>query len=115
MLEDERPASEVEAAIESGQAVMSWINLGEVYYTVARRRDVEAAAIALAAIERSLVLEEPGASLVRAAAAIKARHPISYADAFAVATAEKHGLPLMTGDPELVELEREHLEVVDLR
>ena len=35
------------------------------------------------------------------AATIKARYPISYADAFAVATAIRHDAPLVTGDPEL--------------
>jgi ribonuclease VapC len=37
---------------------------------------------------------------VLAAAHIKARFPISYADAFAVVTALDHGGVLMTGDPE---------------
>ena len=35
-----------------------------------------------------------------AAAHIKACFPISYADAFAVVTAQDHGGVLMTGDPE---------------
>jgi len=35
------------------------------------------------------------------AAGLKARHAISYADAFAAATAIDCELPLVTGDPEL--------------
>lgn len=35
------------------------------------------------------------------AAFLKARHAISYADAFAAATAMRRESPLMTGDPEL--------------
>lgn len=36
-----------------------------------------------------------------AAATLKSRHAISYADAFAAATALLRGAPLVTGDPEL--------------
>jgi predicted nucleic acid-binding protein len=36
-----------------------------------------------------------------AAARIKARHPLAYADAFAVATAAAHNAVLLTGDPEI--------------
>jgi ribonuclease VapC len=35
-----------------------------------------------------------------AAARIKASHAISYADAFAAATAQKHEAVLVTGDPD---------------
>lgn len=38
--------------------------------------------------------------LVSEAAKIKARHPLSYADAFAVATALRHDATIITGDPE---------------
>jgi hypothetical protein len=36
------------------------------------------------------------------AATIKARHPLSYTGAFAVATALAHGAVLLTGDPEIL-------------
>lgn len=50
------------------------------------------------------------------AARIKAASRLSYADAFAAATARRHGLPVLTGDPEIVAIERDlDLEVVDLR
>ncbi|PYN80139.1 MAG: hypothetical protein DMD97_03960 [Candidatus Rokuibacteriota bacterium] len=42
--------------------------------------------------------------LVLAAARIKARHPLSYADAFAVATARMERAPVVTGDPEICSL-----------
>lgn len=45
---------------------------------------------------------------------MKARGGLSYADAFAVATAHRHRAPLYTGDPELVSLGGE-LDVADLR
>jgi ribonuclease VapC len=46
--------------------------------------------------ERSLVLD---------AAHIKARHPISYADAFAAALAARVSAVVLTGDPEFVAVE----------
>jgi predicted nucleic acid-binding protein len=38
------------------------------------------------------------------AARLKARHSMSYADAFAVATARLARAPLLTGDPEILAL-----------
>ena len=37
------------------------------------------------------------------AASIKASHRVSYADAFAVATALAHSTTLLTGDPEILD------------
>lgn len=59
--------------------------------------------------------EPPDADLVLGAAEIKAGGRISYADCFAVATAERHQAPLLTGDPEILALDRPALELVDLR
>lgn len=58
--------------------------------------------------------EDVDFELVLGAARVKARHALSYADAFAVALAERLRLPLMTGDPEIVALDRE-LNVIDPR
>jgi predicted nucleic acid-binding protein len=77
-------------------------------------RGAAAAASAVEALSRHVKAEEPDAGLILEAARIKADHRLSYADAFAVATAERHRLPLLTGDPELLALERE-VTVVDPR
>ena len=45
--------------------------------------------------------------LVFAAAHLKARYPISYADAFAAALAKQNQARLMTGDPEFKAVEPE--------
>jgi ribonuclease VapC len=45
--------------------------------------------------------------LVFEAAHLKARYPISYADAFAAALAKRNGAHLMTGDPEFKAVEPE--------
>ncbi|MBI4700916.1 MAG: PIN domain-containing protein [Deltaproteobacteria bacterium] len=104
---------------EGGEAcIISAINLGEIYYRLARGRgreaadrfweDVRSAALPLEVIEATL-------PRVRAAARLKARHRLSYADAFAVAAAVEHGAPLLTGDPEILALEDvEGLNVVRL-
>src|SRR5664279_3689313 len=42
---------------------------------------------------------------VRAAAHVKAQHPVSYADAFVVATAVEYSATIVTGDPEFKETE----------
>ena len=58
-----------------------------------------------------ITLHGVGRKLVQRAAALKTRHPIAYADAFAAATAATLGVPLVTGDPEFHALE-EAVEIV---
>ena len=48
---------------------------------------------------------DAGTKRVLAAADIKAQHRVSYADAFAAATAEELTATLVTGDPEMKEVE----------
>jgi ribonuclease VapC len=80
---------------------LSLINLGEVLYITERERGLVEARRTLGTIDQ-LPLEIVGVSraTVLAAAHIKARFSISYADAFAVVTAQDHGGVVMTGDPE---------------
>ena len=52
-------------------------------------------------------LVEATQNRIREAARIKGKHPIAYADAFAAQAAHETGFPLVTGDPELKELEHE--------
>jgi predicted nucleic acid-binding protein len=81
--------------------VMSLINLGEVLYITERTRGLPAAQTVQALLE-SLPLELPEASrdLILDAAHIKAYHALSYADAFAVASAMRENAIILTGDPE---------------
>jgi len=48
-----------------------------------------------------VTIEVPSTDDIWAAATLKSRFPISYADAFAAALAQKYNCPLVTGDPEL--------------
>jgi predicted nucleic acid-binding protein len=83
------------------RACVSLISLGEVLYIIERERSLPKAQQALAAIEE-LPLEILPASrdAVLAAAHVKARFPISYADAFVVAAAQEQDAMIVTGDPE---------------
>jgi predicted nucleic acid-binding protein len=85
--------------------VMSSINLGEVYYALVKSHGPAVAEDRTAAVRRAIRVEDPDWALVVAAARLKAGGGISYADAFCVATAERHRAPLYTGDPEILAME----------
>ena len=106
LLNDERGAAEVaellRSAMERGQTLyINEINVGEVYYIVAKHRSLGAAERVLDHLT-TLPLEFVPNSYddVLDAARVKAAHPLSYADAFAVSTARRLGAVLVTGDPE---------------
>jgi len=85
---------------------ISWINLGEVYYTIARRKGLEVAKTVLDDIQILPVrLQVPSKADILAAATIKSKHKVSYADAFAVSLAQKINGTILTGDPEIILLE----------
>lgn len=111
---DERPAADRIRAVMPAAPVMSWVNLGEVYYILARRYGHERAGQAIEDVRRSVRHQPVGRAQALAAAAIKAGHPMSYADAFAVATAIEHDAVLLTGDPEILDAAGDW-EVEDLR
>lgn len=84
---------------------MSIVNVGEVYYQVARAYGEVAADQMLAYIRRLAMTILPATDArVVAAARTKATHRLSYADAFAVAAAQELDATLWTGDPELIAL-----------
>jgi len=101
-------------AIERGGAVISWINLGEVYFVLARELGPERAQTTVDATMLDARAEVPDGRMVLEAAKVKARASLSYADAFCVMTGKRHEIPVLTGDPEIVAL-RGEIEVVDLR
>ena len=85
--------------------VMNEINAGEVYYVTARKRSPELAEEFLARLEELPIrLVSNPFSTVLEAARIKARFPVSYADAFAAATALIEDAAVVTGDPEFARL-----------
>ena len=82
--------------------VISWVNLGEVAYVVARRHGPGAAAEAVRDLRPQLRVEAASEERTLAAARLKAEHACPYADAFAAATALAHDGVLLTGDPDLL-------------
>jgi predicted nucleic acid-binding protein len=82
---------------------MSWVNLGEVAYVLQRRLGPSGARSRIPEISAGLTLDLPTAQRVLEAASIKAENRLSYADAFAVATALAHDAVLLTGAPELLD------------
>lgn len=114
-LEGEEPAAgRVERALET-RPIMSWINLGEVFYVVHRAAGADRAGAVVGDLRHRLRLDLPTEARVLEAAAIKARHALAYADAFAIATAVAHDAGLLTGDPEILEEVDPTWQVVDLR
>ncbi|MFN8205674.1 MAG: type II toxin-antitoxin system VapC family toxin [Solirubrobacteraceae bacterium] len=114
VLEDEPEADHILALLAVRPARMSSINLGEVYYQAIRRRGRRRADEALQDVRQMVSAELPDHELVLAAGRLKARGKISYADCYAVATAQRHHEPLVTGDPEILALDGE-VEVIDPR
>jgi uncharacterized protein len=95
------------AASRKDDLSICMINIGEVFYLLAKRRGAALAERFLSEVPtlpiQSLV---PDRKLIMDAARLKSRFPISYADAFAVETARRQRAALVTGDPELLELSR---------
>ncbi len=101
-LEGREPAAgRVEAAVVD-DAVMSWINLGEVFYIVWRASGDSVARDTVSDIRARVALDEATSERVLEAARIKAEFPMALGDAFAAATAVAQDAPLLTGDPELL-------------
>jgi predicted nucleic acid-binding protein len=114
-LDGEEPAlSRVDGLIDTRPTV-SWVNLVEIYYRVERDHGRIAADDTLAALRAVLSLDLPGTARMIETARLKARASIALGDCFAVATAAAHGLVLLTGDPEILELPDSPCTSEDLR
>jgi len=114
-LDGEEPAlSRINGLLES-RPVVSWVNLVEVYYRVERDHGRAAADETLAEVRASLAPDLPGTARMIEAARLKSRAAIALGDCFAVTTAAAHGLVLLTGDPEILDLTDPPCAVEDLR
>jgi len=90
---------------EELQIAINIINLGEVFYILGRRKGEQEARSTIDELIATGIKVLPATdSLVFEAAALKIRHKMAYADAFAVATAKALNGTLVTGDPELKDL-----------
>ena len=97
-----------QASRDQAKVSMSLINVGEVFYLIAKRHGAAPAErfladLAMMPIQALL----PDRKLILAAARLKSRYPISYADAFAVETVREQNAILVTDDPELWQLSKQ--------
>jgi predicted nucleic acid-binding protein len=115
-LKDEPAAKRIEEEWLNEPPAVCSVNLGEVLYILIRDQGEDAAAEAIATIRNNCTVIEPDWNLVAAAARFKAAGGIAYADAFCIATAQRLGCAVWTGDPEIIDRADElPCTVVDLR
>ena len=118
-LEGEAGTPKVRAVLEGAAAgrhpvYLSLINLGEVLYVIERERGLREAQRTLAAVDQlPLEVLPVTRATVLAAAHVKARFPLSYADAFAVVSAQDRAATVMTGDPEFEPVAEAGLIAID--
>lgn len=112
LLQGEEPAASrvkqllSDAQDRSVELFISIINLGEVLYSIGKVKGENEAWQTLDQIRRLPLTVVPAEEeAVLAAAGFKMEHAISYADAFATATADELDATLVTGDPELTQVE----------
>jgi len=94
-----------QASRGAAKVSISLINVGEVFYLIAKRHGAAPAERFLADVAMMPIQSlQPDRKLILSAARLKSRYPISYADAFAAETARDQNANLVTGDPELWQL-----------
>jgi predicted nucleic acid-binding protein len=94
---------------------MSWINAVEVYYRIEQDHGRPTADDKLAQLRTVLDVELPGVERMLEAARLRTWLAVALADCFAIATAVAHGLPLLTGDPEILDRDDIPCATEDLR
>lgn len=115
-LNDEPSAERIEQEWLANGVAVSAINLGEVLYIRIRQHGDVPATADIEMIREQATVVDPDWQLTVAAAKIKAKGGLAYADAFCVATAEHLAIPVWTGDPEIIDLAGQFsCEIVDLR
>lgn len=112
-LEGEPAAQQVRQVLRTARrkravALLSLIAYGECLYVIEREQGLRHAQRAIGIIDQLALRVMPvDRGLVFEAAHVKARYPVSYADAFSVALAKQYGGRVMTGDREFEAVESE--------
>ena len=88
-----------EAGKRRRKLAMNIVDLGEVFYLCVKAKDQAYGHRVLQTLRPRVMKISASDDLVMLAATLKSRNAISYADAFAAATAILREVPLMTGDP----------------
>jgi ribonuclease VapC len=112
-LQDEPAAEQVEELIVEAQAaeselLVTTVNLGEVWYGLARARSDSEADKGVSEISGlGFQVVDVSWNLTRQAAVFKAKGKVAYADCFAAALAKLRKVEVVTGDPEFKAFESE--------
>ena len=112
-------ASRLDELLERSEAggielAISRITVGEIFYVTARQYGLEYAEQLRELIKQWPVsIVEATESRVLSAARLKARHTISYADAFVAALAIERNAAVLTGDKDFLDLEQAEVVRVD--
>lgn len=112
-LEDEPSGEQVEDLIATAHEeeipiYMSVVNVGEVWYTIAREVSEEEANFSVKSLrDLRIQFEDANWEITQEAARFKSLYKISYADCFAAALAKLKRAELITGDKEFRSLEND--------
>lgn len=112
-LEDEKAGEKVAEIIADAHEnniplKMSVINLGEVWYVIAREISINEAEKSLNELkELGIEFVDVDWTVTKLAAMFKSKNRISYADCFAAALAKSEKADLITGDKEFKQIENE--------
>lgn len=111
--QNEPAADQVEKIINEAHAagadlMMSVVNVGELWYSIARTHSAKQADSIIAELRTlKIAFIDADWELTQQAAAFKTKGKIAYADCFAAAVARKFKADLVTGDPELKQVDGE--------
>lgn len=114
-LEDEPSAEQIADIIADAHEsntplLMTVVNLGEVWYIIARETSETEAERSIAELQGlGVKIIDVDWKLTRETAYFKSRYRMSYADAFAAALAKEKKAHLVTGDKEFKQVEQEIL------
>lgn len=112
-LEDENAGSEVAKILADAHdhetpLLMTTINVGEVWYILAREVSESEAERAISDLKKlGIRFVDADWHLARIAAGLKAKHRMSYADCFAAALAKDQKADLVTGDKEFQQVQND--------
>ncbi len=106
-VQDEPAAPAVEGFLQDADSgnidlLMSWLNVAETFYILAKRESPHVAEEflrRLPSLPIRIVL--PDEDAIMRAARIKAAHAVAFGDAFAIALAQAEEASIITGDPEI--------------
>lgn len=116
--QNESSADQVEKIINEAHAtgadlMMSVVNAGEIWYSIARTHSPKQADSIIAELRTlNIAFIDADWDLTQLAAAFKAKGKIAYADCFAAAVAKKFRADLVTGDPELKQVEGNEVNII---